>query len=111
MIASYADFGVEYATSVTSPGVVVNGVAVALGDEPGVADEPVGAADDPLDAIGVDGAHADAPGEVDAELVALELGALVTPEVGLGEAPVFPAQAVTKSAPMRIRAPKRAPSL
>ena len=107
MIASYADLGVEYATSVTSPGVVVNGVAVALGEELGAVDGELGAAEGPLVD---DGTHADAPGVFDAALVGLELGALVTPEVGLGE-PVDPAQAETKSAPMRIRAPKRAPSL
>src|SRR4051794_15056993 len=83
MIASYACFGVEYATRVTSPGVVTNGEPEGPVDAPGAADVGLAAAD-----VAVP----------EAPLAALA-GAVVVVDVdGLVVAAVPPPHAVTKTA-------------
>jgi hypothetical protein len=119
MIASYADFGVEYATRVTSPGVALKGEADAAGAlEPVAAADAaaaLGAADEPG---GVD-AQADAPGAAVVGLAAAdELAALGALEDAVIEAvavvdglvvAAVPAHALTRIAPVTTTAaPRRA---
>src|SRR3954470_4441248 len=90
MIASYAAFGVEYATIVTSPGVVTNGDAEEAGALPGAVLGALGAAD-----VGLAAADVAALGAlVDAEAA----GAVVVLAADGFVVAALPPHAVTKTA-------------
>jgi len=123
-MASYADLGVEYATRVTSPGVVVNGEGPGVaGDElvGELAAGELGAAVAPLGELGAELGHDDAPGTADVGLAAADATVLGLPAVEAAGVDAFevdglvvalgPTHAVAITAVVTSKAAARRPSL